>query len=283
MDSSSFFNDDPTTNTTTRFSNLHLTNHPSCSSCGCNGNSAASSSTLFSSSASLKRPSFEPNTLQPSSKKPSIKPASLFGFSKIPLPTTSATTSPSVSASAPNTSPSHPFLQRCVSDLGDPLPTQVAAETPQSPQSQNANMVCPGTPLSAAKFPPIPSALRRSVSDPNPSPAPTFSSSSDGVEEYDVPNAKWAREVSNLMKQVTRKWDEKLGFEEDKGSEENHYQNNTNNVENNNATVDNCGEDCVEAVTMEKAGECLIIHFKCPCCRGYQILLSGKNCYYKLM
>ncbi|KAJ0092726.1 hypothetical protein Patl1_25738 [Pistacia atlantica] len=133
------------------------------------------------------------------------------------------------------------------------------------------------------RFPPIPSTLRRSTSDPNPYPAPTCSSSHDGVGEYDLPNAKWAREVRNLMKQVTRKWDEKLGFEEDKGSEENHNQNNTNNVENNNATMDNCGEDCVEAVTMEKAGECLIIHFKCPCCRGYQILLSGKNCYYKLM
>ncbi|KAJ0018436.1 hypothetical protein Pint_09918 [Pistacia integerrima] len=36
---------------------------------------------------------------------------------------------------------------------------------------------------------------------------------------------------------MTRKWDEKLGFEEDKGSEENHNQNNTNNVENNNATM----------------------------------------------
>lgn len=140
MNSSSFFNDDSTTNTTTRFSK--------------------------------------------------IKPTSLFGFSKILLPTTSATTLPSVSAPAPNTSPSHPFLRCCVSDLGDPLPTQVAAETPQSPQSQNANMVCPGTPLSAAKFPPIPSTLRRSISNPNPSAFPTFSSSCDGVGEYDIPNAK---------------------------------------------------------------------------------------------
>ncbi|KAJ0014646.1 hypothetical protein Pint_20629 [Pistacia integerrima] len=56
---------------------------------------------------------------------------------------------------------------------------------------------------------------------------------------------------------MTRKWDEKLGFEEDEGSEDNHNQNNTNNVENNHANMDSCGEDCVEAVTMEKAGECL--------------------------
>ncbi|KAJ0087682.1 hypothetical protein Patl1_33094 [Pistacia atlantica] len=59
-------------------------------------------------------------------------------------------------------------------------------------------------------------------------------------------------EVSN-----DSKMDEKLGFEEDKGSEDNHNQNNTNNIENNNATMDSCGEDCVEAVMVEKAGECL--------------------------
>ncbi|XP_031254089.1 protein ADP-ribosyltransferase PARP3-like isoform X2 [Pistacia vera] len=59
-------------------------------------------------------------------------------------------------------------------------------------------------------------------------------------------------EVSN-----DSKMDEKLGFEEDKGSEDNHNQNNTNNVENNNATMDSCGEDCVEAVMVEKAGEYL--------------------------
>ncbi|KAJ0080077.1 hypothetical protein Patl1_23419 [Pistacia atlantica] len=57
--------------------------------------------------------------------------------------------------------------------------------------------------------------------------------------------------------QMTRKWDEKLGFEEDEGSEDNHNQNSTNNIENNNANMDSCGEDCVEAVMVEKAGECL--------------------------
>ncbi|KAJ0014438.1 hypothetical protein Pint_20794 [Pistacia integerrima] len=47
------------------------------------------------------------------------------------------------------------------------------------------------------------------------------------------------------------------GMYKDKGSEDNHNQNNNNNAENNNATMDSCGEDCVEAVTVEKAGECL--------------------------
>ncbi|KAJ0078472.1 hypothetical protein Patl1_23577 [Pistacia atlantica] len=47
------------------------------------------------------------------------------------------------------------------------------------------------------------------------------------------------------------------GMYKDKGSEDNHNQNNNNNAENNNATMDSCGEDCVEAVKVEKAGECL--------------------------
>ncbi|KAK4357556.1 hypothetical protein RND71_023166 [Anisodus tanguticus] len=39
---------------------------------------------------------------------------------------------------------------------------------------------------------------------------------------------------------------------------------------------------CEEAVSVERMGSCLILHFKCPCGKGYQILLCGNNCYYKL-
>ncbi|KAG5246812.1 mucin-5AC [Salix suchowensis] len=38
-----------------------------------------------------------------------------------------------------------------------------------------------------------------------------------------------------------------------------------------------------ESVCVEKTGDCFIVHFKCPCGKRYQILLSGGNCYYKLM
>ncbi|KAJ0078600.1 hypothetical protein Patl1_24381 [Pistacia atlantica] len=79
------------------------------------------------------------------------------------------------------------------------------------------------------------------------------------VTKWEMPIVNWnlmvkdilAKECTLIKKyQMTRKWDEKLGFEEDKGSEDN--QNNANN-----ATMDSCGEDCVEAVMVEKAGECL--------------------------
>ncbi|KAJ8570104.1 hypothetical protein K7X08_006681 [Anisodus acutangulus] len=39
---------------------------------------------------------------------------------------------------------------------------------------------------------------------------------------------------------------------------------------------------CEEAVWVERMESCLILHFKCPCGKGYQILLCGNNCYYKL-
>ncbi|XP_047950604.1 mucin-7-like [Salvia hispanica] len=56
------------------------------------------------------------------------------------------------------------------------------------------------------------------------------------------------------------------------------------------ATEDDDEEECEEetqnpsqeAVFVEKSGECLVLHFKCPCGDGYQVLLSGNNLYYKL-
>ncbi|WCJ25923.1 hypothetical protein M5689_007776 [Euphorbia peplus] len=38
-----------------------------------------------------------------------------------------------------------------------------------------------------------------------------------------------------------------------------------------------------EHVFAERTGDSLIVHFKCPCSRGFQILLSGTHCYYKLL
>ncbi|KZV46785.1 hypothetical protein F511_15345 [Dorcoceras hygrometricum] len=37
-----------------------------------------------------------------------------------------------------------------------------------------------------------------------------------------------------------------------------------------------------EAVLVEQNGNCLVLHFRCPCGSGYQVLLNGNNCYYKL-
>ncbi|KAL7258350.1 hypothetical protein ACSBR1_004469 [Camellia fascicularis] len=41
--------------------------------------------------------------------------------------------------------------------------------------------------------------------------------------------------------------------------------------------------ECEEAVSVERSGKWLIVHIKCSCGKGYQILLYGNICYYKLM
>ncbi|KAK9287643.1 hypothetical protein L1049_016080 [Liquidambar formosana] len=38
-----------------------------------------------------------------------------------------------------------------------------------------------------------------------------------------------------------------------------------------------------EEVSVERVKEGLSIHFLCPCGKGYQVFLSGRDCYYKLM
>ncbi|KAK7838258.1 hypothetical protein CFP56_020096 [Quercus suber] len=85
--------------------------------------------------------------------------------------------------------------------------------------------VVPVTPSSNPGLPPLPPTLRRTISDPNPSPAKTIQ-----------------------------------------------------------GPRNNSAQDFEESVFVERVGEeGLTVHFKCPCGKGYQILLSGRNCYYKLM
>lgn len=42
-------------------------------------------------------------------------------------------------------------------------------------------------------------------------------------------------------------------------------------------------EENQEAVSVGVIGDCLSLDFNCPCGKGYQIVLSGKKCYYKLL
>ncbi|XP_068331919.1 uncharacterized protein [Pyrus communis] len=46
---------------------------------------------------------------------------------------------------------------------------------------------------------------------------------------------------------------------------------------------DDGGKDFAESVSVEKKDDCLVIHFRCHCDKAYQFLLSGGDCYYKLM
>ncbi|TXG59792.1 hypothetical protein EZV62_014365 [Acer yangbiense] len=194
---------------------------------------------------SHKRSSPEPSSSAAHDRQqPKHKKPSFHGFSKIPLPTQVVT----------NTA------------------TQVLSDPPQSPP-QNAEIARPETPLSSAvrasapaKFPPRAPTLRRTVSDSNLSP------SRRTIGGYESPNDKRLRRMRNCIREMNKWWDEILPEEE--GAV----------INNNSATnLENSEADIEESVSVERAGENLIIHFKCPCGKGYEILISGRNCYYKLM
>ncbi|RHN56440.1 hypothetical protein MtrunA17_Chr5g0429531 [Medicago truncatula] len=46
---------------------------------------------------------------------------------------------------------------------------------------------------------------------------------------------------------------------------------------------DELGNDYEEAVSVEWIDECLSLTFKCPCGKGYEVLICANNCYYKLV
>ena len=46
---------------------------------------------------------------------------------------------------------------------------------------------------------------------------------------------------------------------------------------------DELGNDYEEAVSVEWIDKCLSLTFKCPCGKGYEVLICANNCYYKLV
>ncbi|XP_031098992.1 probable serine/threonine-protein kinase samkC [Ipomoea triloba] len=128
--------------------------------------------------------------------------------------------------------------------------------------------------------PPIP-PLHRSLSDPTaaalefrPSPPQTIKSPAQ-----ESPNTKRVKRMKDRLRQMREWWDQVLQEEDEEEEEE--------EEDNNNSKEEDKGEEAKtseESVWVEeKGGEGLVIHFKCPCNKGYEILLSGNNCYYKLM
>ncbi|KAK9266435.1 hypothetical protein L1049_021438 [Liquidambar formosana] len=233
------------------------------------------------------------------------------GFSKISLPIIGT----SVTSTIPSDSP---VLRRCSSDpynspgitnhvIGAPpnqIPDSVLGPgcflNPQSPDNTtaakiNVNATTTPSPLrgTSSALPPLPPTLRRTVSDPTSSAYQTpqgitrsFSRSPgsgdvgvgvqvppDSINE-ESPNFKRLRRMKDRMKEMSQWWDEVMREGEDGGSDEN-----TTNT----AKDASDGTETEEEVSVEKVEEGLSIHFKCPCGKGYQIFISGGNCYYKLM
>ncbi|OMO95207.1 hypothetical protein CCACVL1_05496 [Corchorus capsularis] len=174
---------------------------------------------------------------------------SLSGFSKLPLPQ----------------------LHRSVSDHYTYTP-------PRANLSERAKVMA-DAPFAKATVcgsasPFKPPVLRKSLSDHYPSPVKSSNSSSSnemGLEsiEEDRPSAKRVKRMKEWMKEMNQ-WVYESSRED-------------GDVCNTEATKEDSEVDCEEAVRVQKIGDCLDLLFKCPCGKGYQILLSGQNCYYKLI
>ncbi|KAG6741116.1 hypothetical protein POTOM_056604 [Populus tomentosa] len=156
-------------------------------------------------------------------------------------------------------------FHRCFSDpCSEPVANQLALQSPLD----SSKMVV----TNAVSLPSQP-ALRRSVLDPSPNESCSRSSS-----------FKWLKKMRDNMKEINQLWDEIIIPADDEPPCENHEEDDKGTeLENINAIKSHSEIDCEESVTVERNGECLIIHFKCSCGEGYQILLYRRNCYYKLM
>ncbi|KAJ7955120.1 flocculation protein FLO11-like [Quillaja saponaria] len=235
---------------------------------------------------------------EPKAKKPFFEQGdlTLCGFSVISLPNGLAP-----SAATHTQKPqSCPVLRRCVSDPYNPPAANVVGFPMTQFQNSSSGLgspenvkegINPVTPpcvkgyASASSLPPLPPSLRRSVSDLTPSPAKSFSHSASSAEvgvdlaKEETSNSKRLRRMKESLREMRHWWDKAMReeiegeAEEYKGTEFNDTVKKCDNVE----------ERLEESVSIEKVGECLVINFKCPCYRGYQILLTGNNCYYKLI
>ncbi|KAJ7980284.1 flocculation protein FLO11-like [Quillaja saponaria] len=287
-------------NTINGCDNPNPPNHPPCTTCGFSRSNSlkrrSPSSSLF-----LQDPSTTINTTttdfdpEPKPKKHFFEQddLTLRGFSVISLPTGSLPTG----TTQTQKTQSCPVLRRCVSDPYNPV-TQCQNSSsgldslvisPQSPENVKA-CINPVTPpsvksfSSASSLPPLPPTLRRSVSDLTPSPSKTLSCSASSAEvgvdltKEETSNLKRLRRMKESLREMRHWWDEAMRDELEEEEEQRGPEFNDD------VKKEDKEEDYLEeSVTVERAKECLIINFKCPCYKGYQILLTGTKCYYKLI
>ncbi|KAL1322634.1 hypothetical protein AAHE18_14G210300 [Arachis hypogaea] len=246
--------------------------------------------TTPSGSNSMKRPSPDTSSAERRSKRHFWDQDSpdLQGFSSVSLPM-------SIAALTGNSSDGHPVLRRCVSDPTKP-PTSAKGFSGSSPAA--------GT---GSGLPPLPPSLRRTVSDVTPSP-PKILSRSLSSEETTTPDFSMVQKMKERFKEVLQLCHKALESEEEEeeegGGEKEEVEGKENEEKEEEGKVRGGGEEeefgeCVvaevppqdndnwkgeeEAVSVEWADRCVRIIFRCPCGRGYEVLLSENTCYYKLV
>lgn len=96
------------------------------------------------------------------------------------------------------------------------------------------------------------------------------------------------RRMKDRLREMKKWWDEVIQEEEEQVDEGNKAVS-VSQVDEGNKAVPVSQDDSVmedgaeETVSVEWVEKSLCINFKCPCGKGYQILLSGNKCFYKLV
>ncbi|CAN1828134.1 hypothetical protein LINPERHAP1_LOCUS32135 [Linum perenne] len=245
--------------------------HSPCTSCGCFGalSSAAKTNKRHSPEITVENPhrNFQMQ-LPKRPKKLEFDPPETVsgfsippGFSKINLPPT---------ASQPESAAQFQFDLTHQSPPPNGYKPVEANDSSSTPSSKAAG---------ASPLPPLP-PLRRAWSLPSPPNKSGPSTSTDVALPEPQFQGQKLKVMGDWFKEVAKWWDEVHTVEEIKPEPVVNKQ--EEEVCDDNAT-DATKDGCEESVNVERTGECLIINFKCPCKKGYQILLCGTSCYYKLM
>ncbi|XP_010320788.1 uncharacterized protein [Solanum lycopersicum] len=198
------------------------------------------------------------------------------GFIKIPLQNdqeSPVTPSPSPSPAKPPLAPPFPRpLYRTTSDPTgkSPKPPSHRTLTRTSSWSPNELDFNNGESSTTMKSP-THSVVARTASW-----SPNVQELGGSVNNGETPSAMRLKRMKDGMREM-RQWCDLMIQEEEVTLHE------ENKIVKDDETDSGGGEAlCEEAVWVERMGNCLILHFKCPCGKGYQILLFGNNCYYKL-
>ncbi|KAL3000590.1 hypothetical protein AAZX31_09G221500 [Glycine max] len=184
-----------------------------------------------------------------------------YGFSAVPIPLNIN--------SLVNKGGSFPVLRRCVSD-----PYTSPAPAPEPEQSM--------PPERGSGLPPLPPRFRRSVSDLS-VPSPDKALSCLSSEETATPDSVRLRRMKERLKEMRQWWDEVMkDEEEDRGGREEEC---AVVAQDDKALAqdDLVGGDSEESVSVDWIERCVSLGFRCPCGKGYEVLLSQNNCYYKLV
>ncbi|XP_058739231.1 DNA polymerase delta subunit 3-like [Vicia villosa] len=140
--------------------------------------------------------------------------------------------------------------------------------------------------VKGAGLPPLHPNLRRCLSADAKSVSRALSS-----EESAPADSMRLKRMKDRLKEMKQWWDEVMKEEDEEVEEEQQQQEEEQEEKEQSPVVeedkvlsqDELGEDVEEAVRVEWAEKCLSLTFKCPCSKGYEVLISANNCYYKLV